>query len=87
MKGADELEVIRAWRALFLNDDGSLRDNAESVLRDLEAICQATRTDLPLDEHSRVDPYRVVETHAKRAVFLTAKKRLFGPINHLTGRK
>ncbi len=87
MRGADELEVIRSWRALFLNDDGSWRDSAEAVMRDLEAICQATRTDLPLDDHSRVDPFRVVEIHAKRAVFIIAKKRLFGPINHLTGRK
>ncbi|MCP4206961.1 MAG: hypothetical protein GY767_07940 [Shimia sp.] len=87
MKGADELEVIRSWRALFLNDDGSLRDNAGAVLRDLEAICQAMRTDLPVDDQSRVDPSRVVEIHAKRAVFITAKKRLFGPIGHLTERK
>jgi hypothetical protein len=80
------MDVMRAWRAMFLNETGGWNSDAETVIRDLESMCKSTIVDMPMDNHGRADPYRLAEIHAARAVFIKIKRRLFGPVDHLQKR-
>ena len=75
-----ELAAHMSWRRLFLNEDGSFKDDAETVLRDLEAACGWMKTDLPLDNQGRVDPYAAAAGLKVRGVFAHVKKRLYGQL-------
>lgn len=82
-KAQMELEIARAYRSLFLNDDGSFKPEAETVLRDLERECGVAKTKMPIIKDGSVDPLRIVENFAKVAVFRHVKERLFAPLNNL----
>lgn len=76
----DNIETARAWRRLMLNDDGTLARDAETILRDLEAVCGWMVSSLPVDNEGRVDPLRTAAALEKRGVYAHVKKRLFGPL-------
>jgi len=80
-KSAEErLRVSGAYRALMLKEDGTLKDDAEIVLRDLEKACGWMSDSLPVGTDNHVDPYRAVASTARRGVFAHIKKRLFEPL-------
>lgn len=76
----DQREVMAAYRRLFLNDDGTVKPDAEQVLRDLEAKCGWMVTSLPVDGGGRVDPLATAAALEKRAIYAHIKARLFGPL-------
>lgn len=76
----DKREKMVAYRRLFLNDDGSMKPDAETVLRDLEAKCGWMVSTLPVDGGGRVDPLAAAAALEKRGVFAHIKGRLFGPL-------
>lgn len=43
----------RAYRRLFLNDDGSLKPDAEAVLKDLAKFCRLHRSSIVISPISR----------------------------------
>lgn len=77
-----ELEIVRAWRRLFMSGDG-LSPDGELVLRDLEKRCGWTVADLPTDNTGAVDPLRTAAQVERRGVYLHARKRLFGDVTKL----
>lgn len=79
----DNLEAARAWRRIMLNDDGTLKADAETVLRDLENVCGWMVSSLPVDNNGRADPLRTAAALEKRGIFAHVKKRLFGPLDQL----
>lgn len=78
-----KLEVARAYRSLFLNDDGSFKPDAEIVLRDIEKITGWKVTSLPTSKDGSVDPYQAVANLAKRKTFAHIKEQLFKPLEPL----
>lgn len=78
-----QLEIARAYRRLFLNDDGSVKPDADTVLRDLEKLCGWMNVELPVDSQGRADPLRTAAAVEKRGVYATVKQRLFGPLTKL----
>ncbi len=77
----DPLETARAWRRIMLADDGTLKRDAELMMRDLEAVCGWMVSALPVDDQGRVDPYRTAAALERRGIYAHAKKRLFGPLD------
>ena len=78
-----KLEVARAYRSLFLNDDGSFKPDGEIVLRDIEKVCGWMVTSLPTTKDGAVDPYQAVANLAKRKTFAHIKEQLFQPLEPL----
>ena len=70
-------EIERSYKALFLAEDGTLKPEAEAVMRDLEKATGWMNSTLPIDQVGRVDPYRIAGYHEKRAVYSHIKKRIF----------
>ena len=79
----DQLRLARAWRAIMLNDDGSLKPDAELMMRDLEQACGWMVSTLPIDNQGRVDPLRTAAALEKRGIYAHVKKRLYGPLDKL----
>jgi hypothetical protein len=84
---SDELRIARAWRAIMLNDDGTLKPDAELIMRDLERVCGWMVSALPTDDSGRVDPLRTAAALEKRGVYAHAKKRLYGPLDRLLAKE
>ena len=80
-RAQQELEIARAYRALFLNEDGTFVPDAEVIMRDLENHCGAHKKNMPTINDGSIDPMRIVENFAKVAVFRYVKERLFGPLD------
>lgn len=78
-----ELEMARAYRALFLEEDGTLKPEAQIVLRDLEHVSGAAKKAMPTIKDGSVDPMRIVENFAKVAMYRHIKERLFAPLEQL----
>jgi hypothetical protein len=83
----DELQLARAWRAIMLNDDGTLKPDAETIMRDLEKVCGWMVSAIPVDNHGRADPLRTAAALEKRGVYAHVKKRLFGPLDKLIAKE
>lgn len=83
MKPQDELETIRAYRAMFLNEDGTYKPDAERVMRDLEARCGWMPSGLPTDGRGAVDPLKLAAESERRLIYAHIKKRLHGPLDNL----
>lgn len=75
------LELRRAWRRLFLDDEGNLTHDGRLVLMDIEAECGRTSAGISEDNEGRIDPYRLAVNAGKGAVFITIKRRLFEPLD------
>ena len=71
---------MRAYRGLFLTEDGQYKPDAEIVLRDLEKECGATKKAMPTIKDGSIDPLRIVESFAKTAVYRHIKERLFADL-------
>lgn len=67
----------------MLNDDGTLKPDAELIMRDLEHVCGWMVSALPVDNEGRVDPLKTAAALEKRGVYAHVKKRLFGPLDAL----
>ena len=81
MSNADvKLELLRAYRALFLNEDGSLKAEGELILRDLEKECGWMVEGMPIAPNGHVDPMRLAGNYAKRGIYAHIKKRIFDPL-------
>lgn len=85
-RASAELATSRAWRALFLNDDGTFKPEADVVIRDLEGLCAWMKMDLPMDDAHRVDGMALARDTGKRTVFAAVKKRLFADLTGLKRR-
>ena len=79
----DALRMARAWRAIMLNDDGTLKPDAELIMRDLESACGWMVSSLPVDNEGRVDPLKTAAAQEKRGIYAHVKNRLFGPLDKL----
>lgn len=82
-KAQAEIEICRAYRALFLEEDGRIKPEAETVLRDMERKCGWMVDSLPVGNDGHVDPYRAAAALEKRGVYGHIKKRIFEPLNAL----
>ena len=78
-----QIDIARAYRALFLDEDGGLKPEADIVLRDLERESGAARKSMPTIKDGSVDPMRIVENFAKVAMYRHVKERLFVPLERL----
>lgn len=78
-----EIEVMRSYRALFLDEEGNMKPEAAIVLRDLERECGAAKKTLPTAKDGHVDPMKVVENFARVAMYRHIKERLFMPLDQL----
>lgn len=76
----DQREVMISYRRLFLNDDGTFKPDAETVLRDIEAKCGWMVSSLPIDGEGRVDPLATAAALEKRGIYAHIKNRLFGKL-------
>lgn len=76
----DKRDTMVAYRRLFLNDDGTIKPDAETVLRDIEAKCGWMVSALPIDNEGRVDPLATAAALERRGVYAHIKGRLFGPL-------
>lgn len=74
------LDVMRSYRRLMLNDDGTLREDALIVMADLERESRQTRTTAALDRDGRIDPLGMAMNEGRRALFLHVRRRLFTPL-------
>lgn len=83
MAMTDQLDIARCWRRLFLNDDGSFRPDAETVMRDIESECGAMRSVLPVTSADAIDPYRAVADLKAQMIYRHIKIRLWGPLDKL----
>jgi len=72
-------EIERAYRALFLEEDGSLKPEGEAVLRDLEKECGWMVSLMPTAPDGHVDPLRLAGVYEKRRTYAHVKKRIFAP--------
>ena len=77
---AAALEIARAYRALFLGEDGRLLPEAETVMRDLERECGWMVDRMPVAPDGHVDPLRLAGSFEKRRTYAHIKKRLFEPL-------
>lgn len=78
-----ELEISRAYRVLFLNDDGTLKPEAEVVLRDLEKKCGWMVTRIPVTNTGNIDPLQLAVDTAKRTIYAHVKERVFAPLDKI----
>lgn len=67
----------------MLKEDGTVKPEAEAVLRDLEGMCGWMSAAVPLDNNGATDPYRAVAALEKRGIFAEVKKRLFADLTQL----
>lgn len=77
------IELRRAWRRIFLDDEGNLTPDGRLVLMDIEAECGRTSSGIARDKEGRIDPYELALNAGKGAVFITIKRRLFEPLEKL----
>lgn len=82
-KAQQEINICRAYRAIMLNEDGSLKPEAEVILRDLEFECGAHKKTMPTIEDGSIDPLRIAENFAKTAVFRHVRERIYMPLDNL----
>lgn len=82
MTKADDakLELLRAYRALFLREDGGLKPEGELILRDLEKECGWMVEAMPIATDGHVDPLRLAGAYEKRRTYAHIKKRIFDPL-------
>lgn len=78
-----ELVVARAYRALFLDETGNLTQDAEMVMRDIEAKCGWMNANMPVGDAGMIDPLRLAADTARRKLYAHIKGRLFGPLDQL----
>jgi len=78
-----KLDMARAYRGLMLNDDGSIKPEAEVVLRDLEKQCGWMVDTAPTDGNGAVDTHKMAGMWFKRQTYAHIKTRLFGPLEPL----
>lgn len=78
-----QLDLARAYRSLFLDDDGNPRPEADVVLRDLEAVCGWMPKNMPTIKDGSIDPLRLAADAERRMVFAHIKKQLFSDITEL----
>lgn len=78
-----ELDTSRAYRELFLEEDGQIKPAAQTVLRDLEKECGWMVKALPTAKDGHIDPLRVAADMEKRRIFSHIKERLFAPLTNL----
>lgn len=78
-----QLDIMRAYRGIFLDDDGNPKPEADAVLRDLERVCGWMPKGLPVVKDGSIDPLRVVADAEKRTVFAHIKKQLFSDATKL----
>jgi hypothetical protein len=71
----------------MLNDDGTLKPDAELIMRDLEKVCGWMVSTLPVDDQNRVDPLRAAAALERRGVYAHVKTRLFGPLDKLRAKE
>lgn len=71
----------------MLNEDGSVKPDAELILRDLEAVCGWMSASLPVDNEGRVDPLRTAAALERRGIYAHVKKRLFGPMDAMLAKE
>ena len=83
MNADQQLEVARAYRSLFLNEDGSFKPDAEIVMRDIELETGWMPKALPETKAGAVDPYKAVAQLEKRRTYAHIKKQLFKPLEQL----
>lgn len=74
---AAQLEILRAWRAVFFDDKGALSEASALVLRDIEAEFHQTRSTASVDKDGRIDPLAMAMNEGKRAAFMFIKRRLY----------
>ncbi len=79
----DRATIDRAYRRLFLTDDGALTTDGEIVLRDLEAKCGWMVEAMPIDKNGAVNPLRIAGIHDRRTVYSHIRRRLFEDITKL----
>jgi len=77
------LEICRAYRGMFLNDDGTLKPDAEIVMRDLEKECGWMVDRMPETQDGHVDPLKLAGAYEKRRTYAHIRKRLFQPLKGL----
>ena len=77
------IDIARAYRSLFLDDDGNVRKEADAVLRDLENVCGWMPKALPTIKDGSIDPMRIVADAERRMVFAHIKTQLFKDIEKL----
>lgn len=75
-----QLQIMRAYRGLFLTEDGQLTPDAQTVMRDLEKECGASNKKMPTIKDGSIDPLRIAENFAKVAMFRHIKERLFADL-------
>ena len=75
-----ELEMVRAYRGLFLREDGTLKPEGEVVMRDLEKTTKWMVGKLPIDQSGRVDPLQLAADQSRREVYAHIKTRLFASL-------
>lgn len=78
-----ELEISRAYRVLFLNDDGTLKPEAEVVLRDLEKKCGWMLKAMPRVTDGSIDPLQLAADTSKRTIYAHIRERVFAPLDKL----
>ena len=76
-----ELEMARAYRGIFLMEDGSLKPEGEAIMRDLEKITKWMVGKLPIDNTGKVDALQLAADQSRREVYAHIKKRLFAPLD------
>ena len=70
-------EIERAYKALFLQEDGTLKPEGELILRDLEKECGWMVSQMPAAPDGHVDPLRLAGAFEKRRTYAHIKKRIF----------
>ncbi len=73
----NQKNMALAYRRLFLSEDGTIKMDADAVLRDLERVCMWMPKGLPTASGGNIDPYAVVADAARRSVFAHIKRQLF----------
>ena len=80
---AAQLDILRAWRAVFFDDKGALSEASATVLRDIEAEFHQTRSTASVDKEGRIDPLAMAMNEGKRAAFMFIKRRLYADLTPL----
>ena len=77
------LDIARAYRGLFLEEDGTLKPEAETVLRDLERECGWMVKAMKTTSDGSIDPLRLAADYEKRRIYAHIKECLFADLVHL----
>lgn len=75
-----KIETARSYQALFLDGQGGLKPEAETVFRDLEKACGWMVDSMPMDNNGNVDPLRLAGAYEKRRIYAHIKKQVFAPL-------